>query len=51
MDISVIVPFRNAPDAKTFANRYGGRLVGLADIPDDAVLAPVDTGAVLEVPE
>ena len=45
------VPFRNVADAEAFVDRYGGRLVGLGDIPDDAVLAPVDTDAVLEVPE
>ena len=46
-----IVPFLNVSDAEAFVDRYGGRLVGLGDIPDDAVLAPVDTDAVLEVPE
>lgn len=46
-----IVPFRNVPDAEAFVTRYGGRLVGLEDIPDDVVLAAVDTDTVLEVPE
>ena len=37
-----IVPFAKAADADAFIARHGGRRIGLADIPDSAVLGPVD---------
>lgn len=36
-----VVPFGDARSAGTFADRHGGRIVTLSDIPDEAVLAPV----------
>ncbi|WP_397544599.1 nitrous oxide reductase accessory protein NosL [Roseovarius salis] len=36
-----VVPFADAVAADDFISRHGGRRVALADIPDDAVLAPV----------
>lgn len=38
-----LVPFADAKSAGTFADRHGGRIVSLGDIPDDAVLAPVQS--------
>jgi len=35
------VPFADAGAAGSFTEHHGGRVVALADIPDDAVLAPV----------
>ena len=46
-----VVPFASGDAARAFAARYGGRIVDLAGIPDDAVLGPVDPGARLQVPE
>jgi len=37
-----IVPFSDASAAKGFAEANGGMVMGLDDIPDDAVLTPVD---------
>lgn len=37
-----LVPFSTAVAARAFAARYGGALMALDQIPDDAVLAPVD---------
>ena len=37
-----IVPFSSAEAAARFAARHGGRVRAFADIPDDAVLAPVE---------
>jgi len=45
-----VVPFMKVGDAQAFADDYGGRVVALADIPDDAVLGPVNPNAPLEVP-
>lgn len=41
-----LVPFSRAEDAAAFATANGGTVMGLADIPDTAVLAPLesDTG-------
>jgi copper chaperone NosL len=36
-----IVPFGAQEDARAFAAKRGGRVVSLADIPDDAVFGPV----------
>jgi copper chaperone NosL len=38
------VPFADPASAAAFAASNGGRIVTLADIPDDYVLAPVDIG-------
>lgn len=38
-----LVPFADTDAARDFINRHGGRLVALNEIPDDAVLAPVQT--------
>lgn len=46
-----IVPFGTAEGAREFAARYGGTVVPLDDIPDAAAIGPVDTDAILEVPE
>lgn len=35
------VPFADRQSAKAFADRHGGRVIALNDIPDEAVLAPV----------
>ncbi|WP_320178359.1 nitrous oxide reductase accessory protein NosL [Roseovarius pacificus] len=40
-----LVPFSDAASAAQFAQRHGGQVQGLADIPDTAVLAPVATSA------
>lgn len=45
-----IVPFARAEDAEAFVARYGGRAMALEDVPDDAVLAPVELNAPLEEP-
>jgi copper chaperone NosL len=45
-----IVPFAQAEDAEAFIARYGGAAMALDDIPDDAVLAPVDLNTPLEEP-
>ena len=37
-----IVPFSSAEAAARFASRHGGAVLALADIPDGAVLAPVE---------
>ncbi len=37
-----IVPFSSAEAAARFAGRHGGEVLALADIPDGAVLAPVE---------
>lgn len=38
------VPFSTREAALAFAERHGGTVMALDDIPDDAVLAPVDDG-------
>ncbi|SLN61043.1 nitrous oxide reductase accessory protein NosL [Oceanibacterium hippocampi] len=40
-----IVPFGSRAGADAFAARFGGHVAGLTDIPDEAVLAPVEIGA------
>ncbi|WP_368188488.1 nitrous oxide reductase accessory protein NosL [Aestuariibius sp. HNIBRBA575] len=45
-----IVPFSDAQSAQGFIDQYGGQLHALADIPEDAVLGPVDLDAPLETP-
>lgn len=45
-----IVPFADPAAAEAFIGRYGGRAVPLAEIPDEAALAPVDFDAKLETP-
>ncbi len=40
-----LVPFSDAASAVQFAQRHGGQVQELADIPDTAVLAPVTTSA------
>ena len=40
-----LVPFSDAASAVQFAQRHGGQVQELADIPDTAVLAPVATSA------
>ena len=37
-----VVPFSSAEAAAAFAGRYGGRVLAFADIPDAAILAPVE---------
>lgn len=46
-----IVPFVNERAALDFTAKYGGRIVDLASIPDEAVLGPVDPDLTLEVPK
>ena len=38
------VPFSSQEAAEKFADRYGGAIVGLSDIPDNAILGPVEIG-------
>ena len=45
-----VVPFARREDAEAFATRYGGRIVTLDDIPDEAVLGAVDPEADLQEP-
>ncbi|MFP4273883.1 MAG: nitrous oxide reductase accessory protein NosL [Paracoccaceae bacterium] len=44
MGADEIVPFSSREAAQTFAERNGGTVMALAEIPDSAVLAPVDDG-------
>ncbi|MGB5556694.1 MAG: nitrous oxide reductase accessory protein NosL [Paracoccaceae bacterium] len=46
-----IVPFATPESAKTFAQRYGGTVMSLDEIPDDAAIGPVDLDQALEDPE
>lgn len=39
-----LVPFSRPQDAEAFAARHGGQVMRLDQIPDNAVLAPVETG-------
>jgi len=39
-----LVPFSHPQDAEAFAARHGGQVLQLDQIPDSAVLAPVETG-------
>ncbi|MHA1151431.1 MAG: nitrous oxide reductase accessory protein NosL, partial [Alphaproteobacteria bacterium] len=38
------VPFSSREAAAKFADQYGGEIVGLSDIPDHAILGPVEIG-------
>ena len=40
----------HAVDAEAFVARYGGRIVGFSEIPDEAVLGAVDPAAELQEP-
>lgn len=39
-----LVPFSRIEDAQAFADRHGGQVMRLDQIPDSAVLAPLETG-------
>ena len=43
-----VVPFARTVDAEAFVARYGGRIVGFSEIPDEAVLGAVDPAAELQ---
>lgn len=45
-----VVPFASLSGAEAFSRKFGGRIVSLADIPDETVLGPVDPDANLQVP-
>lgn len=45
-----VVPFADPAAAEAFIARHGGRAVGLNEIPDSAVLGPVEPGAAMETP-
>lgn len=45
-----IVPFADADAANDFANTYGGEVLSLNKIPDDAVFGPIDLDQTLETP-
>ena len=45
-----IVPFGSAEAAAPFLSRFGGTLLPIAEIPDDAALGPVDLSQLLETP-
>ncbi|WP_264212534.1 nitrous oxide reductase accessory protein NosL [Leisingera thetidis] len=45
-----VVPFAAPEEAARFAGRFGGTVAGFDDIPDDAVLGPVDLDQQLETP-
>ena len=38
------VPFSSKEAAEKFADQFGGRIVGLSDIPDNSILGPVEVG-------
>lgn len=46
-----IVPFGAAEAAERFAERYGGSIMALDDIPDEAAIGPVDLDQPLEDPK
>jgi copper chaperone NosL len=46
-----IVPFATSESAKTFTERYGGTVMSLDEIPDDAAIGPIDLDQSLEDPE
>jgi copper chaperone NosL len=46
-----IVPFARPESAKVFTERYGGTVMSLDEIPDDAAIGPVDLDQTLEDPE
>ncbi|MGI9370472.1 MAG: nitrous oxide reductase accessory protein NosL [Ruegeria sp.] len=45
-----VVPFADPDAANQFIAKYGGSALPLSDIPDNAVLGPVDLDLVLETP-
>ncbi|KAE9628216.1 copper resistance protein CopZ [Parasedimentitalea maritima] len=45
-----IVPFAQSNAAQPFIDLYGGTLLPLSEIPDDAALAPIDFSQQLETP-
>ncbi|WP_171177139.1 nitrous oxide reductase accessory protein NosL [Ruegeria sp. HKCCD8929] len=45
-----VVPFADSFGAEAFIARYGGAAMPLTDIPDEAVLGPVDLDLKLETP-
>ncbi|QGX98374.1 copper resistance protein CopZ [Roseovarius faecimaris] len=45
-----VVPFAEPGDAAAFVSEFGGRVVGLADIPDTEVTGPVDPDMTLQEP-
>ena len=45
-----IVPFGTLDGAGAFISTYGGRVLPLTEIPDDAALGPVDLDLALETP-
>ena len=45
-----IVPFALLEDAEAFAQRYGGRILPITEIPEGAVIGPVDPDMDLETP-
>ncbi len=51
MGASEIVPFANDETANGFTQRYGGTVMSLDEIPDDAALGAVDLDEMLENPE
>ncbi|MEZ5776954.1 MAG: nitrous oxide reductase accessory protein NosL [Paracoccaceae bacterium] len=44
MGAAETVPFASPDGARDFANAHGGQVMRMTDIPDDALLAPADTG-------
>ena len=38
------VPFYSQDAAEKFAEQYGGEIVGLSEIPENAILGPVEVG-------
>ena len=46
-----IVPFASPQSADAFTQRYGGVVMTLDEIPDDAAIGPVDLDQILEDPE
>lgn len=50
MGAQEVVPFGTAEGAAKFVGIYGGTVMSLQDIPDDAVLGPIDFSQKLETP-
>lgn len=46
-----IVPFANTDEAQKFIMQYGGMMMSLADIPEQAVLGEIDMDMKMETPE
>lgn len=45
-----IVPFGNLEGANAFSTKYGGQILPMSEIPDDAALGAVDLSQELEIP-